>query len=350
MGDFANTLTAAFIGATAAIFVGEWAKRWFVRRLAATDLARDGLIDTLLSIRSIEMVLASLVAAEIDPPKTRSSLVSSPSAWTIVPPVLKCERMLDGLDHEDTHADAIVFFDQLSAFMLANAEHEKAYFWLLDSDAAGDSFDAKDARVQERLGTLRVTRVRMQQYALGALRYGYELASRLAKLGERNTTIRFERESIDTLLRRRFQLDCQGLDMRAAYYRNARVSCPYRADASYAPTQVVSDDVPDRFRYCAATWALPGGSTCEVVIDLRTALTIALPTKARVTDARLQDSVTAQWIDIPARAIGLSKDDARPHTRLLRLDPECSKLRVPDDELEDEAADLRRNSDRRSDR
>jgi len=340
-------LLTSFLGATAAIFIGEAAKRRLLRRWAATDLARDALIDTLTALRALEDVLESLMRASLPESPTRNDLASQPSGWFVSMPVLEVAKLIDTLDNEDAHAAAILLHDQLAAFARVNVEHERAYYWLLDDASARPAkadapFDRDEPSVRERLDVIRAARAQLQPFAIRALRNGYELAMVLAAMSNRVSVTRFDARPVDDLLKKRLGFGCDALAERAAYYANARVSTPHRPEHKYIEIAgPPTDRAPDRFRYCCAEWTWDRPKTsCEIVIDLNNEQSFAIPSDGRLVALRIRDVQTDEWIPIPTTSLTVGADRARG-TRVLRVDLGQLRARVAADEAADEAADRR---------
>lgn len=326
--ELLTTLAAGFIGGTVAIFLGEATKKWFLRRLQATDVARDVLIDVITMLRGVESVYDSISASSLGSAPSRADLVTYTSAWSISPPVLSCDKIIDGLDDHEAHRLALLYYDSIKRFEGANAEHEKAFFFLLDLQCLpSEPLDLSEPRIQERVDALRAQQETIQDATRDILRHGYALASALFVLADGPTVTRFDKKHVASVLREHYELDATALRLRAAYYANASVGSLYDAETRHSLVDPSASGLPERYRYAAVEWERRDKSLLSLTIDLR-ARVAAIP-EMRVRSLRLCDTHTNQWLLQSAASLML--------TPARHLDePGTLRIRVPQFRVEDE--------------
>ncbi len=226
-GDW--TVVLSFIGTLGALMITKTVERVYTQTVQRAERSRDLILHLADTLLAVERFISPLVApCDI---RDSASLRRIDSSFTWSPLPLKVESLLDVFSEPETHRLIYKFFDRDSLCRQASAEHETAYYWLLDN---AKDWTADDA--QERVGAIRESRTRMLRYTQEMLSTGYQLLERLHPLANNvvGNLTRGDAAAFYKYLEFEHQLTKAGIGLRRAYYE-ARFTppTPFRPHEQY---------------------------------------------------------------------------------------------------------------------
>jgi hypothetical protein len=214
---FAGSLAGTGLGAALSLTIQRAVGRWFARG----ELARDGLLDMHSLISATEELVPRLVETTNKPPANAQDLVGTPSGAGLGDPPIPLTTYLSCFDDEEVHRLFIRLFDRHALLRSITSDMQPAFGWLL-ANTTLESWEAPLGR--EHRDTLLQGRQDLLAHTRELLLYASEIAVKLAAVQDSP----FRKGSVESLLRREYDLSSDDLHARAAYYRRRAVILPWR--------------------------------------------------------------------------------------------------------------------------